>query len=36
MDQVFAGILVIMALALISYQLMRYARQRMYPWETEQ
>jgi ABC-type nitrate/sulfonate/bicarbonate transport system permease component len=36
MDQVFAGILVIMALALISYQLMRYARQRLYPWETEQ
>jgi ABC-type nitrate/sulfonate/bicarbonate transport system permease component len=34
MDQVFAGIIVIMALALISYQLMRYVRMRMYPWET--
>jgi ABC-type nitrate/sulfonate/bicarbonate transport system permease component len=36
MDQVFAGIFVIMALALISYQLMRYIRTRLYPWETSQ
>jgi ABC-type nitrate/sulfonate/bicarbonate transport system permease component len=36
MDQVFAGIIVIMALALVSYQLMRFVRQRMYPWETAQ
>jgi len=36
MDQVFAGIFVIMALALISYQLMRWARSKLYPWETSQ
>jgi ABC-type nitrate/sulfonate/bicarbonate transport system permease component len=36
MDQVFAGIIVIMALALVSYQLMRYVRMRLYPWETSQ
>jgi len=34
MDQVFAGIIVIVALALLSYQLMRYVRGKMYPWET--
>ncbi|MEO7432567.1 MAG: ABC transporter permease [Dokdonella sp.] len=36
MDQVFAGIFVIMALALLSYQLMRWARLKLYPWETSQ
>lgn len=36
MDQVFAGIFVIMALALVSYQLMRYVRLKLYPWETAQ
>jgi ABC-type nitrate/sulfonate/bicarbonate transport system permease component len=35
MDQVFAGIIVIIAFALITYQMMRYAKQRLYPWETE-
>lgn len=35
MDQVFAGIIVIMALALLTYQLMRYAKRRLYPWETQ-
>ncbi|HEY0659966.1 MAG TPA: ABC transporter permease [Lysobacter sp.] len=35
MDQVFAGIIVIIAFALITYQLMRYVKQRLYPWETE-
>ncbi len=34
MDQVFAGILVIIALALLTYRLMRYIKQRMYPWES--
>ncbi len=34
MDQVFAGIIVIIAIALISYQSMRYAKARLYPWET--
>jgi ABC-type nitrate/sulfonate/bicarbonate transport system permease component len=36
MDQVFAGIIVIIALALITYQGMRYAKARLYPWETSQ
>lgn len=36
MDQVFAGIIVIIALALVSYQLMRLAKARLYPWETQQ
>lgn len=36
MDQVFAGIIVIIALALVTYQLMRWAKARLYPWETEQ
>ncbi len=36
MDQVFAGIIVIIALALITYQSMRYFKKRMYPWETAQ
>jgi ABC-type nitrate/sulfonate/bicarbonate transport system permease component len=35
MDQVFAGIIVIMALALLTYQLMRLAKRRLYPWETQ-
>jgi len=35
-DQVFAGIIVIIALALITYQLMRMAKRRLYPWETVQ
>jgi ABC-type nitrate/sulfonate/bicarbonate transport system permease component len=35
MDQVFAGIIVIIAFALITYQLMRYVKRRLYPWETE-
>lgn len=34
MDQVFAGIIVIIAIALVSYQLMRYVRNKLYPWET--
>lgn len=36
MDQVFAGILVIIALALVSYQLMVMLKRRMYPWEGTQ
>jgi ABC-type nitrate/sulfonate/bicarbonate transport system permease component len=36
MDQVFAGIMVIIALALITYQLMRLARRRLFSWETHQ
>jgi ABC-type nitrate/sulfonate/bicarbonate transport system permease component len=35
MDQVFAGIIVIIGFALITYQLLRYVKQRLYPWETE-
>jgi ABC-type nitrate/sulfonate/bicarbonate transport system permease component len=34
MDQVFAGIIVIVALALLTYQLMRYLKRRLFPWET--
>ena len=34
-DQVFAGIIVIIALALATYQLMRLAKRRFYPWETQ-
>ncbi len=34
MDQVFAGIFVIVALALLSYWLMRFIKARLYPWET--
>lgn len=36
MDQVFAGIIVIILLALLTYQAMRFARQRLFSWETEQ
>lgn len=35
-DQVFAGIIVIIALALATYQLMSWAKRRLYPWETQQ
>lgn len=35
MDQVFAGIAVIIALALITYQLMQAIKRRLYPWETQ-
>lgn len=35
MDQVFAGIFVIIALALVTYQVMRTAKRRLYPWETQ-
>lgn len=34
MDQVFAGIIVIIALALVTYQLMRLLKRKLYPWET--
>jgi ABC-type nitrate/sulfonate/bicarbonate transport system permease component len=34
MDQVFAGIVVIIALALLTYQSMRYLKRRLFPWET--
>lgn len=33
-DQVFAGIAVIIALALLTYQGMRWLKSRLYPWET--
>lgn len=36
MDQVFAGIIVIIALALVTYQLMRLLKRKLYPWETSQ
>lgn len=35
-DQVFAGIIVIIALALATYQLMLFIKRRLYPWETQQ
>lgn len=35
MDQVFAGIIVIIAFALLSYQLMHFIKARLYPWETK-
>ncbi|HOG04100.1 MAG TPA: ABC transporter permease, partial [Accumulibacter sp.] len=34
-DQVFAGIMVIIALALATYQLMVWLKRRLYPWETQ-
>jgi ABC-type nitrate/sulfonate/bicarbonate transport system permease component len=34
MDQVFAGIIVIIAFALLSYQLMHWLKRKLYPWET--
>ena len=36
MDQVFAGIIVIIALALVTYQTMQWLKRRLYPWETQQ
>jgi ABC-type nitrate/sulfonate/bicarbonate transport system permease component len=36
MDQVFAGIIVIIFLALLTYQGMQWARRRLFSWETEQ
>ena len=35
MDQVFAGIFVIIALALVTYQTMRTVKRHLYPWETQ-
>ena len=35
-DQVFAGIIVIVALALLTFQLMVRIKRRLYPWETQQ
>ena len=35
MDQVFVGIMVIIALALITYAVMMAIKRRLYPWETE-
>ena len=35
-DQVFASIIVIIALALATYQLMSWAKRKLYPWETQQ
>lgn len=35
-DQVFAGIIVIIALALLTYQGMIWVKRRLYPWETQQ
>jgi len=34
MDQVFAGIIVIIALALVTYQVMSWIKRRLYSWET--
>ena len=36
MDQVFAGIIVIVALALITYQGLLLLKRKMFPWETQQ
>lgn len=35
MDQVFAGIIVIVTLALITYNAMQWLKGRLYPWETQ-
>jgi ABC-type nitrate/sulfonate/bicarbonate transport system permease component len=35
MDQVFAGIIVIIALALLTYSSMQYIKRKLYPWETQ-
>lgn len=35
-DQVFAGIIVIVVLALLTYQGMTWLKRRLYPWETQQ
>lgn len=34
-DQVFAGIIVIMALALLTYRSMTWIKKKLYPWETQ-
>jgi ABC-type nitrate/sulfonate/bicarbonate transport system permease component len=34
MDQVFAGIIVIIALALVTYQTMTWIKRKLYAWET--
>jgi ABC-type nitrate/sulfonate/bicarbonate transport system permease component len=34
-DQVFVGIFVIVGLALVTYQLMRALKRKLYPWEVE-
>ena len=34
MDQVFAGIIVIIALALVTYQTMTWIKRKLYSWET--
>jgi ABC-type nitrate/sulfonate/bicarbonate transport system permease component len=34
MDQVFVGIFVIIALALVTYAVMTAIKRRLYPWET--
>lgn len=34
MDQVFAGIIVIMAVALLTYQFLMWLKRKLYPWET--
>ena len=36
MDQVFVGIIVIIAMALVTYQLMTYAKRKLFFWETQQ
>ncbi len=36
MDQVFAGIIVIIALALLTYQVMQMIKRKLFPWETQQ
>ncbi len=36
MDQVFAGIFVIIALALVTYQTMNWIKKRLYSWETKE
>ncbi len=36
MDQVFAGIIVIIAVALITYQALMWIKRKLYPWETAQ
>ena len=35
MDQVFAGIIVIMAVALLTYQALMWLKQSLYKWETK-
>jgi ABC-type nitrate/sulfonate/bicarbonate transport system permease component len=35
MDQVFAGIIVIIAVALLTYQTLMWLKRRLYKWETQ-